>query len=137
MRQFIIVYLLCLSFTAIAQNEPDVQRIINQAIENKVKNDPRDVLASYTYDVYEKTVITDSLNGSTHNFFSEKVSQLQFTGDQQFSENIIGYQLAGFKNPRYEVFAVNVQSRSFYDDDFVIFNNRYAGILSNKRNAQL
>ena len=132
MRQFIIVSLLFLCFTAVAQNEQDVQRIVNQAIENKAKNDPREVLASFSFDVYEKTVITDSLNGSTHNFFSEKVSQLQFTEHHQFSENIIGYQLAGFKNPRYEVFAVNVQSRSFYDDDFVIFNNRYAGVLSKR-----
>lgn len=132
MRQFIIVCFILLSFSLKAQEGPTAQDIINRAIANKAQNDPREAVASFSFNVYEKTVITDSLNGSSHNFFSEKVSLLEFTENHRFSENIIGYQLAGFKNPRYEVFAVNVQSRSFYDEDFVIFNNRYAGVLSHR-----
>lgn len=107
-----------------------VSEIISKAIESKPQNDPRALFKNYTFQAYEKTIITDTLNGSNHSFFSEKVSKLQYTDEDRFSEKVIGYQLAGFKEPRYEIFAVNVQSRSFYDSDFVIFNNRYAGILS-------
>ncbi len=132
MRYLLIAILLLLSIVLHAQDDVTTSDLINRAIENRISNDPRVALETYSYTIYEKTVITDSLSKSTHNFFSEKVSELYFTKDNQFSEKVIGYELAGFENPRYEVFAVNVQSRSFYDEDFVIFNNRYAGILSER-----
>lgn len=132
MRQFCSALLLLVAFTLNAQETEDVDAIITKAIDLKSQNDPREALNSFSFNAYEKTIITDSLNGSVHNFFSEKASELLYTKKSKFSENVIGYQLAGFENPRYEVFAVNIQSRSFYDNDFVIFNNRYAGILSNR-----
>ena len=131
MRTFWFLFL----FTTLglyAQNDDKATDLIDKAIANKAKNDPREALSAYQFDTYEKTVITDSLGSSTHNFFSEKVSTHTYTQKNASSEEIIGYQLAGFQRPRYEVFAVNVQSRSFYDNDFVIFNTRYAGILSNR-----
>jgi hypothetical protein len=131
--QFLRFFVLLFCFQVVAQNQqPTVEIIMRSALENKNKNDPRQALGSFQFDTYEKTVITDSLGSSTHNFFSEKVSAITYTQKQAFSEKIIGYQLAGFKKPRYEIFAVNLQSRSFYDDDFVIFNTRYAGILSDR-----
>ena len=132
MRQFCIALVLLFAISLNAQQTVTVDSIITKAISLKSQNDPREALESFSFNSYEKTIITDSLNGSVHNFFSEKASELLYTHKRKFSENVIGYQLAGFKNPRYEVFAVNVQSRSFYDNDFVIFNNRYAGILSKR-----
>lgn len=134
MSKLITVIFLILSTLVTAQNSSQERAItlVKEAIAQKAKNDPREVLDNFTYRIYEKTIITDSLNGNAHSFFSEKVSDLYASKKERFTEKIIGYQLAGFETPRYEVFAVNVQSRSFYDDDFIIFNNRYLGILSKK-----
>ncbi len=134
MSRLITVTLLILSTLVTAQNSSQERAVIlvKKAIAQKSKNDPKEVLENFTYRIYEKTIITDSLNGNAHSFFSEKVSDLYASKKERFTEKVIGYQLAGFKTPRYEVFAVNVQSRSFYDDDFIIFNNRYVGILSKK-----
>ncbi|TVZ53026.1 hypothetical protein OD90_2217 [Dokdonia sp. Hel_I_53] len=126
------MFFLLSAFSYSQTSSSSASEIVSQAIVNRTLNDPREVLDNYTYRAYEKTVITDSLNGSTHSFFSEKVSKFQYTDEDRFTEKIIGYQLAGFEKPRYEVFAVNVQSRSFYDHYFVIFNTKYAGILSKR-----
>ncbi|MFC4691098.1 DUF5686 family protein [Dokdonia genika] len=128
---FVFLSFIC-SATLSAQTTLTADAIVQKAIDNKSQNDPREALESFSLHAYEKTIITDSLNGSSHNFFSEKASLVQYDRESDFTEEIMGYQLAGFKNPRYEVFAVNIQSRSFYDSDFVIFNNRYAGILSKR-----
>lgn len=133
MLRYFYLFLFICSIQAIGQNGyTTAQDIIKEAVTLKNQNDPRKALKSFAFDSYEKTIITDSLKGDYHSFFSEKASTIQFTQKNRFSEKVIGYQLAGFKTPRYEVFAVNVQSRSFYDDDFVIFNTRYAGILSKR-----
>lgn len=133
MRHLLFLIVVLCHFVVFSQEgKEQADAIITKAIKIKKQNDPREALDTFVFDSYEKTVITDSLNGEFHNFFSEKASTIQFTQTNRFAEKVIGYQLAGFKNPRYEVFAVNVQSRSFYDDDFVIFNTRYAGILSKR-----
>ncbi len=129
---FTFTFLLLSTLSYSQKTSRSASEIVALAIKNKPLNDPREVLNNYSFLSYEKTVITDSLNGSTHNFFSEKLSKLQYTDEDRFSEKIVGYQLAGFKKPRYEIFAVNVQSRSFYDRYFIIFNTKYAGILSKR-----
>ena len=129
------ILLLLLFLTGLLQAQETPQsaiKIMQKAIDSAPLNDVREKLDAFTFTSYEKTVITDSLGTSAHNFFSEKVSKVQFTQKNLFSEEIIGYQLAGFEEPRFEVFAVNLQSRSFYDDNYVIFNTRYAGILSKR-----
>lgn len=130
----ILAVLLCIQATSFAQTESSktAEELIQKAISLRDKNDPRTVLSNYTYTSYEKTIITDSLNTSTHSYLSEKVSNTSYTSSQGFTEDIIGFQLAGFEKTRYEVLAVNLQSRSFYDEDFVVFNTRYAGILSRR-----
>ncbi len=131
MRNFLfLLFLVTLSVSAQEMNEGTA--IVEKAISLKEKNDPRRVLKNFSFKAYEKTVITDSLDADYHNFFSEKVSDIHYNRESRFSEEVLGYQLAGFKKPRYEVFAVNLQSRSFYDNNFVIFNNKYAGILSKR-----
>jgi len=130
----ILIVLLCIQTISFAQTESSTttKEIIQKSISLRDSNDPRAVLSNYTYTSYEKTIITDSLNKSTHSYLSEKVSNTTYTSSQGFVEDIIGFQLAGFKKIRYEVLAVDLQSHSFYDEDFVIFNTRYAGILSRR-----
>ncbi len=130
----ILFVLLCIQTVSFAQSESSktAEEIIQKAISLRETNDPRAVLSNYTYTSYEKTIITDSLDTSTHSYLSEKVSNTTYTTSQGFIEDVIGFQLAGFQKIRYEVLAVNLQSRSFYDEDFVIFNTRYAGILSKR-----
>ncbi|GGG38027.1 hypothetical protein GCM10011344_43570 [Dokdonia pacifica] len=130
----ILAVLLCIQISTFAQTESGktAEELIQKAISLRDTNDPRAVLSNYAYTSYEKTIITDSLSTSTHSYLSEKVSNTTYTTSQGFIEDIIGFQLAGFEKTRYEVLAVNLQSRSFYDEDFVIFNTRYAGILSRR-----
>ncbi|MFT5890535.1 MAG: hypothetical protein ACI9Y7_000627 [Dokdonia sp.] len=130
----ILLVLLCIQTTSFGQinSAKTADEVIQQAISLREKNDPRTVLSNYTYTSYEKTIITDSLDTSTHSYLSEKVSNTSYISSQGFIEDVIGFQLAGFQKIRYEVLAVNLQSRSFYDEDFVIFNTRYAGILSRR-----
>lgn len=106
--------------------------IIEQAIERRAANDPKKALPQYDYTSYEKTVITDSIATGSHSYFSEKVSNTSYSKEQGHIESVIGFELAGFSKIQYQVLAVNLQSRSFYDSDFVIFNTRYAGILSRR-----
>ncbi len=130
----ILIFLFCIQYTALGQGlqNSKVETIIEESIALRHKNDPRSVLNTYGFTTYEKTVITDSLGTSTHSYLSEKVSNTTYTTSQGFTEDVIGFQLAGFTKIRYEVLAVNLQSRSFYDEDFIIFNTRYAGILSRR-----
>lgn len=106
--------------------------IVQQAVINKKHNNPSQALAHYKYTSYEKTVITDSLLSGLHSYYSEKVSNAIYSKEYGFTENVLGFELAGFSEIQYQVLAVNLQSRSFYDSDFVIFNTRYAGILSKR-----
>ncbi len=114
------------------QSDDTAREIIKKAISNTEKNDPQRVLGSYSYTSYEKTIITDSIDTSAHSYLSEKVSIADFSKSKGFTERVQGFNLAGFTEVQYQVLAVNLQSRSFYDSDFVIFNTRYAGILSNR-----
>jgi len=115
-----------------AYSQQSALNIVEKAIAYKATNDPKRAIDVYQYTTYEKTVITDSIDSGAHNYFSEKVSDTYYSQSQGFVENVIGFQLAGFTKTQYQVLAVNLQSRSFYDDDFVIFNTRYAGILSKR-----
>jgi hypothetical protein len=135
MRRFLLIVLVLLPFLNFSQGEErdaETLDIIEQAIENRSVNDPKKVVANYDYISYEKTIITDSLASGTHSYFSEKVSNTTYSKKQGFVENVTGFRLAGFTEIQYQVLAVNLQSRSFYDSDFVIFNTRYAGILSKR-----
>lgn len=112
----------------------DADSIMLAAIRNVPQNNPQLALKKYSFTTYEKTIITDSLDkqSNSHSFFTEKVSRNRYSSYSGFKEEVLGLEMAGFKEPRYEVLAVTLQSRSFYDDDFVIFNYRYAGPLSSR-----
>ena len=135
MLRALIVLLALYSLTLFGQetlNDPSTLEIVQQAIANKKYNNPNQSLTHYDYTSYEKTVITDSLLSGSHSYYSEKVSKATHSKEYGFTEDVIGFELAGFSEIQYQVLAVNLQSRSFYDSDFVIFNTRYAGILSKR-----
>lgn len=135
MHRLLKAFIFLLPFLNYGQREypsTNTLEIIEQAIVNRKTNDPKKALLDYDYTSYEKTVITDSLVTGNHSYLSEKVSKTSYSQRQGFVENVVGFQLAGFTEVQYQVLAVNLQSRSFYDADFVIFNTRYAGILSRR-----
>ena len=134
MLRFLLVPILLLPLICTGQepqNNIATLDIVKQAIKNKKKNDPQKALANYSYTSYEKTIITDSIDANAHSYYSEKVSNTYISRGKSPIENIQGFELAGFTKAQYQVLAINLQSHSFYDLDFVIFNTRYAGILSN------
>ncbi|WP_189319363.1 DUF5686 family protein [Leeuwenhoekiella nanhaiensis] len=108
--------------------------LIQKAISKRIQNNPQDALTYFSYTTYEKTIITDSLEreNNAHAFFAEKVSENQYNEAEGFKEEVLGFNMAGFTEPRYEVLGITLQSRSFYDEDYEIFNYRYAGPLSTR-----
>ena len=132
---FCLFLFLLLQNSAFAQQKSiAVDSLMQRAILAADQNNPQEELPHYSYTTYEKTIITDSLERETnaHSFFTEKVSKNEFDAYSGFKEEVLGLNMAGFKEPRYEVLGITLQSRSFYDEDFVIFNYRYAGPLSSR-----
>lgn len=66
-----------------------------------------------------------------HLFQTEKVSQYQF-GNDKLKETILGTQMAGFKQPIYEIIAFNLQSFSVYDSKYELFEKDYDNPISKK-----
>ena len=136
MHKTLLLFLAVMFFSLVqktfSQENPDIKLLIAKAILQSSENNPQESLNYFSYTTYEKTVITDSLqqNENAHSFFAEKISNNQYSHNNGFKETVLGINMAGFKEPRYEVLAITLQSRSFYDDDFLIFNYRYAGPLS-------
>ena len=130
----LFLFLLLLNSTFAQQKSIAVDSLMQRAILAAEQNNPQEALPHYSYTTYEKTIITDSLERETnaHSFFTEKVSKNEFDAYSGFKEEVLGLNMAGFKEPRYEVLGITLQSRSFYDEDFVIFNYRYAGPLSSR-----
>ncbi len=140
LMQKLILILLLLPFVCHAQTAPatstvQVDTIIQKAIDRNPSNNPQRSQAQFSYDTYEKIIVTDSLNGNDntpHSFFAEIASQNKFNQKQGFKQNVEGMRVAGFEKPRYEVLGTTIESRTFYDADFVIFEYRYAGPLSQR-----
>jgi len=116
------------------QQMSSTDSLIQKAISKRAQNNPQDALSYFSYTTYEKTIITDSLEreNNAHAFFAEKVSENKFDEAAGFKEEVLGFNMAGFTEPRYEVLGITLQSRSFYDEDYEIFNYRYAGPLSTR-----
>ncbi|MDH7445414.1 DUF5686 family protein [Aquimarina sp. 2201CG14-23] len=123
--------------------------IIKQAIDNKNKNNPNKVLKSYTYKSYNKFKITEDnrarfetpdttgadmerIFNDAHSFLSEKVSVHEFSRGRDEKETVLASRMSGFSKPVYNVLGIKIQSNSLYKENYVIFNNRYAGPLSNR-----
>ena len=131
----------------ISSNSNAAKRIIKNAIAKKSSNDPDKYLESYQFDSYNKFVIdntgftieNDSANfefekliNSSRAYLSEKVSTYQYTQRRGLKETIKGTQTAGFENPVYELLSLQLQSLSWYNEEYTVFNTNYAGPLSKR-----
>ena len=122
-------------------------KIINEAIERKKQNDALERLETFQYKSYSKFKITEdneaqlasadtadvdfeSIFNKAHSFLSEKVSIHQFQRNKGTKETVLANRMTGFKKPVYDVLGIELQSTSLYEKDYVVFNNRYAGPLS-------
>lgn len=129
--------------------ENKASKIIQKAIEKKNVNNPQKSLNSYQYRSYNKFKITednqatletpDTTNveiekifNKAHSFLSEKVSLQQFTTKSGEKETVLATRMSGFKKPVYDVLGIEIQSNSFYEENYTIFNTRYAGPLSKR-----
>ena len=138
--QKILVFLLFLPLICNAQvstgaSEINIDALIQKAIDRNPFNNPQKSQEQFTYDTYEKIIVADSLNGSKntpHSFFAETVYKNKFNKKQGLKQNVQGIRVAGFEKPRYEILGTTIESRTFYDEDFVIFEYRYAGPLSRR-----
>ena len=123
--------------------------IIKQAIANKKANNPNKTLKNYSYKSYNKFKITEDnqtkletpdttkvdlekIFNNAHSFLSEKVSQHEFNKGKDEKETVLASRMTGFEKPVYNVLGIKVQSNSLYNENYVIFNNRYASPLSNR-----
>lgn len=123
--------------------------IISQVRTNKLTNDPKRYLDSYTVKSYEKFKITEdrtarfqsrdtadvaieNIFNKTHSFLSEKVTEHYHKKNTPEKRKILGTKMAGFKQPVYPVLGITIQSSSLYDEEYIIFNERFAGPLGKK-----
>lgn len=66
-----------------------------------------------------------------HLFLTEKVSKFQYASNL-FKETILGYKMAGFNQPIYELVALNLQSYSIYDPYYTLLQKKYWSPLADQ-----
>ena len=64
-----------------------------------------------------------------HLFQTEKISKFQFN-EYGLKETVLATKMAGFRQPIYEILAFNLQSFSIYDNQYELFETRYASPIS-------
>ncbi|OFX89973.1 MAG: hypothetical protein A2W99_08575 [Bacteroidetes bacterium GWF2_33_16] len=123
-------------------------RIINKVIENRDINNP-EKMQSFSYKSYNKmhftarkdtSEIPDSLIAKTytidrkleqqHLLIMETVNEKKFKYPYKASEQIIASKVSGFSDPIFSLIASQIQSFSFYNDYFVIFDKMYINPIS-------
>src|SRR5574343_145051 len=120
-------------------------RIIDHAIENRKKNNPVDNdafrYASYSkfiFDVNEDAIasISDSTSDTTllrlkkffteqYLFMIESASIRTFMPPSRDKEEITAYKVSGFTDPSFSTFANDMQSFSFYENQFQLLGKTY------------
>ena len=138
---------------------PAVQ-IIRKTRDNRPQNDPEN-LQSYYYKAYNKfimafdtndlKVIKDSLKpeeidsfalktiefaNKQYLFISESVSERRFLNPGKVNETVLATRISGLKNPLFSILATQLQSFSFYKDEFEIFSITLDNPLAKKAENQ-
>ncbi len=67
---------------------------------------------------------------SQHIYLSEKISEHKFTKGKKKKEVILASRMAGFKQPIYEVLAINIQDFSFYNEVYTIAGTKYVNPIA-------
>lgn len=134
--------------------------IIRRIRESRFQNDPEN-LKSYYYKAYNKIimgfdtndlkVIKDSLQpeevdsfalkaiefaNRQYLFISESVSERRYLNPGRVNETVLATRISGLKNPLFSILATQLQSFSFYRDEFEIFNISLDNPLSKKAENQ-
>ena len=119
--------------------ENPARNLIERAIERKSQNDPEKVFSTFRYKSYNKILIDkqseeEDLSSSEmgRSFLSEKVSEHVFEKFSVKKEIVTGISTPGFEEPVFEVLSLNVEAVSLYDDDYPIYQTKYAGPLGKK-----
>src|SRR5690606_29066067 len=114
--------------------ENPARNLIERAIERKSQNDPEKVFSTFRYKSYNKILIDkqseeEDLSSSEmgRSFLSEKVSEHVFEKFSVKKEIVTGISTPGFEEPVFEVLSLNVEAVSLYDDDYPIYQTKYAG----------
>jgi len=129
----------------IVPGENPAHRIINQVIANRKKNSPTENNA-FQYDSYSKFYFTmdpkalenipaeskdsnllqlKSFFSSQYLFLLESSSQRQFMPPNRDKEVITAYKVSGFSDPMFSTFANQMQSFSFYENQFELLGKSY------------
>lgn len=130
--------------TVVAGENP-AHRIINLVIANRKKNNPLEN-DSFKYTSYSKFVFTanqeavDSIPSDTpdtllqkikkfftdqHLFMIESASERTFMPPSYDKEEITAYKISGFSDPMFSTFANEMQSFSFYENQFQLMEKTY------------
>ncbi len=129
--------------------ENNTKTIIQKAINQRITNNPNSSLPTYSYKSYNKFKITEentvslesqdtadtdieSIFNDAHSFLSERVSKHIFQQGKGEQETVLATQMTGFKKPIYDVLGITVQSNTVYNENYVIFDNKYVGPLSKR-----
>lgn len=132
--------------------------LMEQVIKAKPKNDYRKKLKKYSFIKYYKFLVTthpDSIDGSLDSIFYNgkfaKIDSSQYKFKKRFQEKdlfvmesvmkvnatlgveknkVIASRTAGFKNPMYELLALQVSNQNIYDDHYKFLIQSYLGPLT-------
>lgn len=132
----------------ILPGENPAHRIINKVLENRDKNNP-EKMQSFTYRSYNKMHFTarkdtsqmpdsipakiykiDRMLEKQHLMLLETVNEKKFIYPGKSNEQIIASKVSGFNDPILSLIASQIQSFSFYNDYFVIFDKMYVNPIS-------
>lgn len=68
----------------------------------------------------------------SHLYLTEKIAEHTFEKGKKKKETILASRMAGFKQPIYELLALNIQDFSFYNETYTIAGNKYVNPIAKK-----
>ncbi|WP_299122164.1 DUF5686 family protein [uncultured Winogradskyella sp.] len=128
----------------VIDGENPAHRIIRNAVNNKKLNNPES-LNSYTYESYDKIIITlgkqskekdtirekmDSIMKGSYFFITETIAKHKYLKPRFSEDSIMATRSSGFKNPQFAMLANSFQPFSFYDDHIPLFESNYLNPIS-------
>lgn len=67
----------------------------------------------------------------SHLYLTEKISEYSFEAGKKKKEKILASRMAGFKQPIYEILALNIQDFSVYNEIYVVAGTKYINPIAN------
>lgn len=138
-----------LSEVKIIAGENPAHRIIRNVLANRDINNP-EKQNSFSYTTYNKMVFTSKIDSITNNkyqdsviikidsflkkqdfFIMESVAKKMFQYPDKKHEEILASKASGFKNSFFAYIITQLQSFSFYNENFAIFDKYYVSPISN------